>query len=112
MPPVNLPYDLHHQWLTMTFSTFPVGLHLIDIGDLPESFWSQVGRNTNYFYHPDETVADNFVIMVRPSTRVFLGLGSGDLAMQIHPDDQIPVTPVITQKLARIFGRDNLWNAD
>jgi len=69
------------------------GLHLIDIGDLPESFWSQVGRNTNYFYHPDETVADNFVIM-------------------IHPDDQIPVTPVITQKLARIFGRDNLWNAD
>jgi hypothetical protein len=77
----------------MTFSTFPVGLHLIDIGDLPESFWSQVGRNTNYFYHPDETVADNFVIM-------------------IHPDDQIPVTPVITQKLARIFGRDNLWNAD
>lgn len=62
-------------------------LYLLDIDSLPESFWSQIGRNTAYFYHPDETTADNFVIL-------------------IHKDTKTATTPAIVQKLAAVFGGD------
>jgi len=43
-------------------------LQLRNIDSMPESFWQQVGRNTSYLIHPEETVADNFsYIFVQPS---------------------------------------------
>jgi len=35
-------------------------LQLREIDSMPESFWEQVGQNTSYLIHPEETIADNF----------------------------------------------------
>jgi len=35
-------------------------LQLKEIDSMPENFWQQVGRNTSYLIHPEETIADNF----------------------------------------------------
>jgi hypothetical protein len=96
-------------------------LYLLDIDTLPESFWSQIGRNTAYFYHPDETTADNFVILVRDprshrSTHVSGNLDTFTVALanpppfpsdpQVHKDTKTAATPAIVQKLAAVFGGD------
>jgi len=39
---------------------------LRDMDDMPESFWKQVGRNTGYLIHPEETIADNFSYIFFP----------------------------------------------
>ncbi|KAJ3424185.1 microtubule-associated protein [Anaeramoeba flamelloides] len=39
-------------------------LLFVGIGDLPSSFWEQVGRNTDYIFHPDEIIADNFTHII------------------------------------------------
>jgi len=39
-------------------------LLLLTIQQMPASFWSQVGRNTFYIIHPEETIADNFAWLV------------------------------------------------
>jgi len=39
-------------------------LDLRDISDMPEDFWRQVGRNTSYMIHPEETIADNFKFLI------------------------------------------------
>ena len=86
-------------------------LYLLDIDGLPESFWSQIGRNTAYFYHPDETTADNFVILV-PYLSPWSSLLSVTLThsctktSQIHKDTKTATTPAIVQKLAAVFGGD------
>ena len=42
---------------------------LVDAGEL-EGFWEQVGRNTQYIYHPEEILADNFALLVIPRTNI------------------------------------------
>lgn len=34
-----------------------------------ESFWEQVGENTNYINHPEEILAENFVLWIDPTQR-------------------------------------------
>lgn len=33
-----------------------------------QNFYEQIGRNTGYTYHPEETMADNFVLLIRNKT--------------------------------------------
>jgi len=42
-------------------------LHLRTLDEMPRSFWEQVGENTNYLIHPEETVADNYKLIFQPS---------------------------------------------
>lgn len=35
-----------------------------------EGFWEQIGRNTQYIYHPEEILADNFTLLVMPRPNV------------------------------------------
>ncbi len=39
------------------------GPRLVDVRQLA-GFWEQVGRNTQYIYHPEEILADNFALLV------------------------------------------------
>jgi len=39
-------------------------LDLRQINDMPQHFWDQVGKNTQYLVHPEETIADNFKLLI------------------------------------------------
>ncbi len=60
-------------------------LQLLATAELPSDFWRQVGGNTFYMHHPDETVADNFVMLV-------------------HSDKKVPKSPDTLQRLYLLFG--------
>ncbi|MBN1360469.1 MAG: hypothetical protein JW993_07750 [Sedimentisphaerales bacterium] len=38
--------------------------------DQLSGFWEQVGRNTQYIFHPEEILADNFALLVRQNGRI------------------------------------------
>jgi len=38
---------------------------LREVASMPQHFWSQIGRNTSYMIHPEETVADNFMYLIQ-----------------------------------------------
>jgi len=40
--------------------------HLRDISGMPKDFWDQIGQNTSYLIHPEETIADNFKYIFSP----------------------------------------------
>jgi hypothetical protein len=61
------------------------GLKMFDLNSLPMQFWMTVGMNTLYMYHPDETTADNFVLLVQ-----------GDRHGKMR-------TPAIVARLAALF---------
>ncbi len=46
-----------------------VALVLLDPGSVPEYF-SAIGRNTRYIIHPEEILADNFILLVRGERKV------------------------------------------
>lgn len=63
-----------------TFSTKETGeLDMYTTADMNDSFWDQVGRNTDYLIHPEETMADNFEFLVqgtpnKPTQRIIYSL--------------------------------------
>jgi hypothetical protein len=51
-----------------------------------ESFHEQVGRNTNYTWHPDEILADNFIYLVNKRQNL--------------------ATPRVTEAMAEVLKKD------
>lgn len=60
-----------------------------DTAEMPEDFWEQIGRNTSYMIHPEETIADNFMHLIQQNY-------------------DFVETPEILFQLGEIFGQKNL----
>jgi hypothetical protein len=54
------------QWRPLEENGEPV---LLDADDIP-TFFDKIGRNTRYIIHPEEVLAENFVLLVNNKTDV------------------------------------------
>jgi hypothetical protein len=61
---------------------------MLEVSALPD-YWEQIGRNTRYVIHPEEILADNFVLLIHPKPNT------------------PPPTPAILEKLRAVLARDS-----
>jgi hypothetical protein len=59
---------------------------LLEVSAVPD-YWQQIGRNTRYVIHPEEILADNFVLLIHPKPNA------------------PPPTPAILEKLRALLAR-------